>query len=407
MVVRRLLFFATAITILIAANATAHAQDAAGTLDQITAQFQQQANAIGPPLQRLAYGTFWTLAFIDFAWAIGGCIRRGSEGLDLFAELINEIMMVGIFFAMLSNSLTWGGDIINSFRQAAGVAGAGAMTPSTIFTAGLNMASKLFQQSSLWHPERAIVGAIAALLILYCFVRVSAVMIACLVESYMIVAGGTFLMAFGGSRWTNDVAIGVYRYCAAVGAKLMMLQLIANIGVNFATQWANSFSANTDTPMLIVIGCSIVLMEVSKIVPDTFMRLVEHASLATGSQMINTTIGVGAGAAAAGLATAGFFPAAGAAFRLSRAQMAESGSSENGGEQKPILTRAALITAGAARNFAGAAASDVGRRLSGQGGRYGSATWRMSADMRNRARMVMQDAGRPKPQGNTISGSNP
>jgi hypothetical protein len=51
--------------------------------------------------------------------------------------------------------------------------------------------------------------------------------------------------------------------------------------------------------------------------------------------------------------------------------------------------------------------ADLGRRLSGQpGARHGIATWRMSADLGNRRRLLEEDRNKPKPpndDGNTIS----
>jgi len=42
--------------------------------------------------------------------------------------------------------------------------------------------------------------------------------------------------------------------------------------------------------------------------------------------------------------------------------------------------------------------ADVGRRLSGQpGARHGIATWRMSADLGNRRRLLEEDRNKPKP----------
>jgi hypothetical protein len=66
----------------------------------------------------------------------------------------------------------------------------------------------------------------------------------------------------------------------------------------------------------------------------------------------------------------------------------------------------AAMTGYAARNLASAPLSDIGRRLSGQNPRHGLATWRMSADLANRSRLLQGDLGKPVPPrsgGNTIS----
>jgi hypothetical protein len=71
------------------------------------------------------------------------------------------------------------------------------------------------------------------------------------------------------------------------------------------------------------------------------------------------------------------------------------------------IGRAAALTGYTAKNMLAAPLTDVGRRLSGQpGARHGILTWRMSADLGNRGRLLQEDRNKPKPpnnDGNTIS----
>jgi hypothetical protein len=73
------------------------------------------------------------------------------------------------------------------------------------------------------------------------------------------------------------------------------------------------------------------------------------------------------------------------------------------------LARAAALTGGTARNMAMTPIRDLGRRLSGDiGARHGVATWRMSADLANKRRLLSDDSTKPPPpssggSGNTIS----
>jgi hypothetical protein len=71
------------------------------------------------------------------------------------------------------------------------------------------------------------------------------------------------------------------------------------------------------------------------------------------------------------------------------------------------IGRAAALTGYTAKNMLAAPVADLGRRLSGQpGARHGIATWRMSADLGNRRRLIEEDRNKPTPpnnSGNTIS----
>jgi len=373
--------------VVLLASGTAHAAASVGTLDQMLQQFQSQSSSWGTALKQLALNSFYILAVIDIALTAVGWAFRGGDLGDLLGSLVNEIMFIGIFLALLENSLSWSQDIVSSFRQGAAAAGATALTPSAVFAAGVSVAKQITNISALFHPIDFAAFLIAAIVIVICFAGVAATMIVTLVESYLVIQAGVLLMAFGGSRWTKDVAISAIKYAVAVGAKLMILQFIAALGTQFATQWASSFSASNSTPVLVVIGCSIVLFAVAKTVPETFMRLVGGASLASGAGLMAAAGAVGAGVAGAALGLGGAGAAAGQAFRLAGSQMAAKDQADkvataSGGSapEQSRVARAATLTGYAAKNLGGAIGSDIGGRLSGQA-RGGRATWRVASNL--------------------------
>jgi hypothetical protein len=87
---------------------------------------------------------------------------------------------------------------------------------------------------------------------------------------------------------------------------------------------------------------------------------------------------------------------AGNAYRLASAQLDQK--DDQGSAPQSRIGRAAALTGYTAKNLAGAPLADVGRRLSGNpGARHGIATWRMSADLANRRRLIRDDLDKPKP----------
>ena len=48
---------------------------------------------------------------------------------------------------------------------------------------------------------------LAAIVIEVCFALIAAWMVVTLVQSYIVIAAGVINMAFGGSRWTKDIAV--------------------------------------------------------------------------------------------------------------------------------------------------------------------------------------------------------
>ena len=400
------------IAAIVAMSAPAHAQSV-DVLDQIIAKFQSQSASWEATLRNFAMNTFGILAMIELTWAAFKLAFRGSDVSEWLAEIVNQIMFLGFFLALLENSVTWGTAIVDSFRQAAGAAGGGGISPSDVFAVGVKIAAQVLYQMSFWHPDASAGLIVAGIVIEICFALMAAFMVLALVESYLVISMGVIFMAFGGSHWTKDVAVNTVRYTVSVGAKLFSLQLLVSVGANFIQSWANSFNDVTDASLCILIGCSIVMLALVKVLPETMQRIVNGSSMANGSALVGAAAAVGAGVGAVGLGMVGAAPMMRNAVSLAGAQVdaADAKTAAAGGEapQRTRLGRAAAMTGYAARNLASAPLTDIGRRLSGQGSRHGLATWRMSADFANRRRLLEDDNGRPPPPppppggGNTIS----
>jgi type IV secretion system protein TrbL len=410
---RRLLFCGAAIIFLLVATDTAHAQTS-DVLDQIVGQFKSRSAGWEATLRSFALNTFGILAAIELAWAAFKLAFRGADVSEWLAELVNQILFLGFFLALLQNSVTWGTAIVNGFRQAGSAAGGTGIAPSDVFASGVNLAQKVISQISVWAPTASVGLIIAGLVIEVCFALIAAFMVLALVESYLVISSGVLLMAFGGSHWTKDLAVSTVRYTISVGAKLFVLQLLVSIGNGLIQQWSATFNDVTAQSLCILVGCSIVLLALVKVLPETMQRIVNGSSMASGSALIGAAAAVGGATGVMGLGMVGAGATMGNAVRLASAQVdaADSKAAEaSGGEapQRSRLGRAAAMTGYTALNLASAPLADAGRRLSGQGSRHGLAPWRMSADLANRARLLRDDNNKPPPppppppSGNSIS----
>lgn len=389
----------------------AHAQSA-NVLDQIVAQFQARSSGWEGTLRGFATGTFGILAGVELVWAAFRLAFRGADVSEWLAEIVNQILFLGFFLALLENSVTWGQAIVSSFRQAASAAGGGGIAPSDVFAAGVKIAAMVLNQMTIWHPEASAGLMVAGIVIEVCFALMAAFMVLALVESYLIISMGVLFMAFGGSRWTKDFAVSTVRYTVSVGAKLFVLQLLVSIGTGLIQSWANSFTDVTDASLCILIGCSIVMLALVKVLPDTMQRIVNGSSMASGSALVGAAAAVSGAVGVAGLGMVGAGSMMGNAVRLAGTQVdaADAKAAEaSGGDapQRSRISRAAAMTGYAAGNLVSAPLADVGRRLSGQQPRHGLATWRMNADLANRNRLLQGDTSKPPPPpgggGNTIS----
>ncbi len=154
MICRPVLAGTAALALALVLADTAHAQSA-NVLDQIVAQFQSRAAGWEGTLRSFALNTFGILAGIELAWAAFRLAFRGADVSEWLAEIVNQILFLGFFLALLENSVTWGQAIVNSFRQAAGAAGGTGLAPSDVFAAGVNLAQKVISQMSIWSPRLA------------------------------------------------------------------------------------------------------------------------------------------------------------------------------------------------------------------------------------------------------------
>jgi len=405
MVSRHQLRISGASLVLTFASATAAHAQTANVLDQIVAQFRTQSAGWEAALTAFALNTFAILAALEMTWAAFKLAFRAADLSEWLAEMVNQLFFLGFFFLLLQNSVTWGTLIVDSFRQAASAAGGAGLAPSDVFAAGVNLAQNVISQISFWAPTASVGLIIAGLIIEVCYALIAAFMVLALVESYLVISSGVLLMAFGGSRWTKDLAVSTVRYTLSVGAKLFVLQLLVSIGNGLIQQWASAFHDVTAQSLCILVGCSIVLLALVKVLPETMQRIVNGSSMATGSALAGAAAAVGGAVGLATLGTLGTGPTVGNAMRLASAQInaADTKAAEASGGDAPRrsrLSRAAALTGYTARNVASAATADVGRRLSGQHPRHGVMTGRMSADLANRTRLLHDDANKPMPPGN-------
>ena len=389
---------------ILVAAVPAHAQSV-NVLDQIVTEFKIRAAGWESTLRSFAIGTFGILATIELAWAAIRLAFRRSDVSEWLAEIVNQILFLGFFLALLENSVTWGQAIVNSFRQAASAAGGGGIAPSDVFAAGVKIASVVLSQMSIWHPEASAGLMVAGIVIEICFALMAAFMVLALVESFLIISMGVLFMAFGGTRWTKDFAISTVRYTVSVGAKLFVLQLLVSIGASLIQTWANSFTYVTDASLCILVGCSIVMLALVKVLPETMQSIVNGSSMASGSALVGAALAVGGATAALGAGLVGGGAMARNAYLLASTQM--DTKNDAGTAPGSRIGRAAALTGYTAKNMLAAPFADLGRRLSGQpGARHGIATWRMSADLGNRRRLLEEDRNKPTPpnnSGNTIS----
>ncbi len=372
----RLMLAVLIAALLVATDAFSQIQST-NSLDRIGDLYKQNAVKWEQTLGDYAKSLFFLLAAIELSVTGFRLVLRGADFSEWVSELVNQILFIGFFLALLTNSSAWATAIVNSFRNAANQAaiaagGTSNLAPSDVFSVGLSIATKLWDGVSLGSPINSIGLFIAALVLIICFAFIAANLLLALVESYIVISASVFFMGFGGSRWTKDYAVKMLTYAVSVGAKLFVLQLIIAIGQQIFNDLATKFNSNIND-VFVVIGASIVMWTLTNSIPNLVQALI-NGSAAPG---LHGSVG-GAAMAAAGVQ--------GAALTLKRSgQLASeqmTDAKQNGEAAKTSFGRAMQFTKFAAGNVAGAAMENTGARLSGRAPHHGGRFHQMADNLK-------------------------
>jgi type IV secretion system protein TrbL len=413
-----ILLLLAAATLFLAGEAAAQVRcdiEANNALDCILTSFKVATESWQSSLAGFAITLFWILAAIEFSWAAIQLAFRGADLGEWLSALVNQVMFIGFFAALLQFSAEWASAIIASFQQAANIAGgAGLLRPSDIFDVGIRLATSLYDASSNWNIVHNLVLVIAGFFILIAFGLITAYLIVALVESFIVISAGVLFMGFGGSRWTKDYAVRIFQYCMSIGAKLFVIQLLAGLMIAVVEPWASlaqgtsSLSAAPLTSIFVLVGISIIFVAIVSIIPQMVQTLINGSGVAGGGERLYaTTAGMVTGSVAGAV---GGVMATRSARRLASEQLAAAEA--DGSAPATGLRRQAQLASGTARNLGKHAAADLGGRLCGRMARWASAMDSERQSLRARPRATGERQMRPEgpargDQPNTSAGVSP
>lgn len=397
----RWFILATAILALFLFSVDANAAVSEQSVNNMINEFKNSAATWEPKLLTIATNLFWLLAFIQFAWAMIELAFRGSDISDFVSTIVNQILFICFFYWLLINSSTFAKNIIDSFRNAAAQAsGKSLMMPSDFFVEGMKIVNKVLNSISAWSPIDSVGMLVASIVIIVCFALITALIVLTLVEMYIVVSSSVLIMGFGGSRWTKDYAIRTLQYAVSVGAKLFIMQLIAGIGITLVEKWSAQFEAN-NADIVTMIGCAIILLALTKTIPDLVQGIINGASVGNGGALTAAAAAVGGGIGAVAGAAVGASMATGSAAKLASEQLLDAKTAGNAPTSK--MGTAGFMMGSMAKNLGSSLKQDIGSRFSGQNHGHGNMGGRMSGDMSRQAQELK--ANRQVPQNSPANGN--
>jgi type IV secretion system protein TrbL len=258
---------------------------------------------------------FGILAVIEFAWSAAVMSLEKHDLESWTAALVRKIMWLGAFYALLLSGRFWIPAITDSFeiigQQAAGT---GPMSPSDVFSRGIDIAGGLMATSSsaafFTNLGTSLTMVVTGIITALAFIAITVQFVVAMVESYIIVAAAFIFVGFGGSRWTAPYVERYIGLGVSNGIKIMLLYLLIGVGMNLSADWmtqAQNIAANTSPAMsaLEIMGAAIIFMMLCWQIPKLFAAVLGGSPALSGGDLVGATAFLAGTAVAAGSAAAG------------------------------------------------------------------------------------------------------
>jgi len=359
-----LLRLAVFLVFLLTAKTAAAAVQPDGMLDEVAARFLAASSTWGATITGYASWLFWTLVVISMVWTFGLMALRRADIGEFFAEFIKLTLFTGFFWWLLTNGPGFAMSIIDSMRTI-GATAAGLpreLTPSEPISIAFDIIVKAGESYSLTSPIDNLSIFFISLAILACLAVVAANVLLALVTAWIMAYAGVFVLGFGGSRWTSDIAINYFRSVLGIGLKLLTMTLLSGVAVSVMDGYYADLSAGTEMrELLVVFVVAFVLALLIHSLPNVIAGLVPGGGAAASS---GSSLSAGAligGAVSAGAAVASGGAALGGAAMAGASNVAGGVSALHAAVEKAQ----AAMADGAAPDFGGA-----GDSVFGGGGRH-------------------------------------
>lgn len=259
---------------------------------EVTSQFANAIKGFGSQIETYAERLFWSLAAISLVWTGVMLALRRADLMDFFAELTRFIITTGFFYWLLTNGTTIASSIITSLQQAGSNVGGGygAGQGNTVLQLALNFAHQAVNNVSIWDPKMAVLWSLIAIIavVLGCYLVVTIIIAG--ITALTLVYAGIFVLGFGGSKFTSEMAISYYKTVIAAGLRLFTLNLLMNTALQLVTNAMNADMGQVDNALTTLALLVIVAMLVDK-VPTMIAGLVSHNHIGAPGSAVGTLTG--------------------------------------------------------------------------------------------------------------------
>jgi len=336
----------------------AFAQDAnpsLGSIQTITKAFTEGGHNLYNQFRDVALSIFYALMTISMVWTFGQMALKKADLAEFVSEFVKFCMFFGFFLVLLNNAPS----IVNYIEKfITGLANPdpSMSTPVNIVQQGFDTWANImngmyatpidrdksfFGQvgdffSGIWDsvamiPTNIVLMFISiGVLIVHLILAVDLLIMQ--ISLIMLAYVGMFLLGFGGSRWTSEIAINYYKTVLGQAVQMLVLLLVCKfcagvMHVLIADIQRKGATAGLTEAMQVLVGALLIYF-LGKKLPPLISGIISSAS--GGS----TSVSGGAGAALAGMAGA---VAMGSAMGVAKMAGMQSVTGKDGGTNSPLL----------------------------------------------------------------------
>ncbi|MBO6044138.1 MAG: P-type conjugative transfer protein TrbL [Acetobacter sp.] len=270
--------------------------DNSNTIDQTMTAFENATQEWKSVFLKYAEELFWILAPIGMVWRFGQIALKGEGLTEALAELVRFTIFIGFYYWLLENGTQIAQAIVHSMEKMAGTAAhtSQGLDASSILNLGLStLGDILYNNYKIFslnegHDFGAVFDvALGIFFACLCAVIAIYVLLAVLAVWFLMYAG-IFILGFGSTSWTSDMAINYFRTVLAASIRLATIILIVGVCQNVIETIAQkmqagiAYSSNNFMMMTELIISALMMYLLIKTIPDLL------ASLAKGILGSNT-----------------------------------------------------------------------------------------------------------------------
>ena len=342
----------------------------------IEREFKDKAQKWSDVLVQRATWLFFTLGAISLTWTGIQMVFRKGDIADFFAETVRFILFFGFFLWLLQNGIDIGTAIIDSFVQLGESAGqTGPITPSDVMLLAFKLWAETFESTGELSGAQLLAG-ILMLVLTTVFIALIAINFLLLkISVWLYLYAGIFVLGFGGSRWTSDMAVAYFKQLLNIGLQLMTMILMIGIAKGVMGEATNAVKSMALFHFVVLLLVAITLFILSNKVPQMVGSIVGGGgSNGVGAFGGGAVMAATAAMTGAALELAGF---AKAVRELKKDSVSQGGknqssdaASDSGDSHRKNSATEALSDSGSADN----SASQDGQPLIAEGNRNAAAT---------------------------------